>query len=43
MQDGPYGPYFEPKGNDIEKAMLKFLLDNDIDVHAKLIERNRNH
>ena len=22
--------------------MLQFLLDNDIDVHAKLIERNRN-
>lgn len=22
MKDGPYGPYHEPKGNDIEKAML---------------------
>jgi hypothetical protein len=22
MKDGPYGPYHEPRGNDIEKAML---------------------
>jgi len=22
MKDGPYGPYHEPKGNDIERAML---------------------
>lgn len=22
MKDGPYGPFHEPKGNDIEKAML---------------------
>jgi hypothetical protein len=22
LQDGPYGPYHEPKGNDIERALL---------------------
>lgn len=42
MKDGPYGPYHEPKGADIEKALLQFLLDNDCDVHQLLIERNRN-
>ena len=42
MKDGPYGPYHEPKGNDIERALLQFLLNNDEDVHQMLIDRNRN-
>jgi len=37
VNDGPYGPYYEPKGNDIEKAMLQFLLDNEIDVQDSLV------
>jgi len=41
MKDGPYGPYYEPKGNGIEKAMLQFLLDNGVDVNAELTYRNR--
>jgi len=40
--DGPYGPYHEPKGNDIEKSLLQFLLDIGVDVHAQLVDRNRN-
>lgn len=36
-----FGPYHEPRGNDIEKSLLQFLLDTDVDVHAELIERNR--
>lgn len=39
---GPFGPYHEPKGNDIEKSLLQFLLDTDVDVHTKLVNRNRN-
>ena len=40
--EGPFGPYHEPKGNDIEKALLQFLLDTGIDVHSRLVDRNRN-
>lgn len=39
---GTFGPYHEPKGNDIEKSLLQFLLDTEVDVHARLVDRNRN-
>jgi hypothetical protein len=39
--DGPFGPYHEPKGNDIEKSLLQFLLDVGVDVNDRLITRNR--
>jgi magnesium-transporting ATPase (P-type) len=40
--EGNFGPYHEPKGNDIEESLLQFLLDTDVDVHARLVDRNRN-
>jgi len=42
MDDGPYGPYLEPEGSAIEKAMLKFLLANEVDIHGELVKRNRH-
>lgn len=40
--EGPFGPYHEPKGGDIEKALLQFMLNIDVDVHGRLVDRNRN-
>ena len=36
------GPYHQPKGADIEKSMLQFLLDIGVDVQEDLIFRNRH-
>lgn len=32
---------YEPKGQELEVAMIKFLIDNDEDIHASFIRRNR--
>jgi hypothetical protein len=32
---------YEPKGQEIEVAMIKFLIDNDEDIHAQFVRRNR--
>lgn len=32
---------YEPKGQEVEVAMIKFLIDNDEDIHASFIRRNR--
>jgi Ca2+-transporting ATPase len=34
---------YEPKGDPVEVGMVKFLIDNDIDVPNRLIERNKFH
>jgi magnesium-transporting ATPase (P-type) len=36
------GPYYEPKGSDIEKALIQFLVSSDLDVDALLKARNKN-
>ena len=34
---------YEPKGQSIEVGLVKFLIDNEIDVANKLHERNKSH
>lgn len=34
---------YEPKGSPLEVGLIKFLIDNDIDVPNRFIERNKFH
>lgn len=33
---------YEPKGQALEVGMIRFLIDNDIDVPQRFIQRNKN-
>jgi len=33
---------YEPQGQEIEVALVKFLVDNQKDIHSEFINRNRN-
>lgn len=33
---------YEPKGQEIEVALVKFLIDNGKDIHEEIINRNKN-
>lgn len=33
---------YEPRGQEIEVALMKFLIDNDKDVHSDIVNRNKN-
>ena len=34
--------HYEPKGQEIEVALVKFLIDNDKDIHEEIISRNKH-
>jgi len=33
---------YEPKGQSLEVGLVQFLIDNEIDVQQRFLERNRN-
>lgn len=33
---------YEPRGQEIEVALIKFLIDNDKDIHTEIVNRNKN-
>jgi len=33
---------YEPRGQEIEVALVKFLIDNDKDIHTEIVDRNKN-
>jgi 23S rRNA maturation-related 3'-5' exoribonuclease YhaM len=33
---------YEPRGQEIEVALVKFLIDNDKDIHNEIVNRNKN-
>lgn len=39
-EDGSY--CYEPRGQEIEVALIKFLIDNKKDIHSEFINRNTN-
>lgn len=40
MQENEYS--YEPRGQEIEVALVKFLIDNDKDIHTEIVDRNKN-
>ena len=40
--DDGVGPKYEVRGSDLEVALLKYLVDNDHDVHHLIAERNKS-
>lgn len=40
-EEKPY-PYYEPCGQELEVAFIRFLMDNGEDVYNSFISRNRN-
>lgn len=39
-EEGDYS--YEPRGQEIEVALVKFLIDNDKDIHSEIVNRNKN-
>lgn len=39
---GEYMPVYEPCGQELEVAFIRFLMENNEDVHNAFINRNRN-
>jgi hypothetical protein len=34
--------HYEPKGQEIEVALIRFLVDNKKDLHEEIVNRNKN-
>jgi len=41
-QAKPFIPVYEPCGQELEVALIRFLMENNEDVHNAFINRNRN-